>query len=417
MKDNETTEEKKPGRLRRLINNLRKAPVVAGAVMIIIAAELIMIFVAPMVIPDEVYMRLYLTDFAEENTIEYLHDTDKYNIRDTLVGWQNRPGCVYDKWHTDRNGARATHEYTMTPEKANRVMFLGSSIINGGPFVYIDETISAIVEDSMTESINFGVMRYSMDQVYLRYTNDLHEYNPDIIIVEINAAPCAGLRNQYIPFRDRFAADMPYLKPRYMLNGGELEFVALPPRGLLDSIFCNSGLVNWLEERDCFYSEFESFKRFGLMPISSTAWKVFNRAGNLRRILAGDPEGERILELLMHRLVEEASRHGASVIFLSLPDLTLTAPERWRKMLPDRYLIRLDQLRSNGFDIIDAREIFRKSGHHPRRLFVHDNRHLTPLGNRLVAEELKSHLDKLLREDIIYTGSGADSSLTRKIPR
>ncbi|PKK84188.1 MAG: hypothetical protein CVT49_05165 [candidate division Zixibacteria bacterium HGW-Zixibacteria-1] len=372
----------------------RKAPVLTYTVFFLVIAELIMIFVAPAVVPDTAYMSLYLTDFAKENTTEYIQNTDKYNIRDTLVGWRNRPGCVYEKWYTDNLGARSTHEFDMAPKKAHRVMFLGSSLINGGPFVYIDETISALIEDSLIESVNFGVMRYSVDQVYLAYSAGLNRYGADVIIVELNAAPCEGLRNQYIPFRDRFATDMPYLKPRFMLKSGTLEYVPMPPEELLDSVFKSPNLVEWLKNTDDYYSNYEDFKRYGQMPLSSGFWHILKKAGNLYRILFGDPEGEMILEKLMQRLVDEAGRQGASVIFLSLPDLNLTVPARWRKFLPDRYKIRLEHLRSKGFDIIDAREIFRKSGKYPRRLFVRDNRHLTPLGNRLVAEELKNHLEK-----------------------
>ncbi|MEW5925113.1 MAG: hypothetical protein AB1746_14095, partial [Candidatus Zixiibacteriota bacterium] len=208
-------------------------------------------------------------------------------------------------------------------------------------------------------------------------------------------------KNQYIPFRDRYAADMPYLKPRFMINGGDLELVPLPPDNYIEKIFSNADLVQWLKKTDGFYSDYEIFKRFGLMPLSSGLMYIYKKARNLYRILYGDPEGEKILEMLMEKFVDSAGKHNTAVIFLSLPDLNITEPARWRKLLPDRYKIRLEKLRSKGFEILDAREIFWKSGKPPRRLFVHDNRHLTPLGNSLVATELKG----LLAEHLSYSAT------------
>ncbi|MEW5924297.1 MAG: hypothetical protein AB1746_09945, partial [Candidatus Zixiibacteriota bacterium] len=193
-------DEKKISAFSQLIEYWKRAPVLSYTVLFIFLFEFLMIFAAPHVIPDSTYMSIYLSKYARENTIEYIQDKDDYNVRDTLIGWRNRPGCVYEKWRTDDKGARSTHDFDVIPKKENRIMFLGSSLINGGPFVYIDETVSALIEDSLTEAVNFGVMRYSLDQAYLYYSKRLHRYQADVIVVELCSMPCDGLKNQYIPF-------------------------------------------------------------------------------------------------------------------------------------------------------------------------------------------------------------------------
>lgn len=382
----------------------RRSPIAFYTIAIIIIIEILAVFVAPVFIPDNTYIRVYLNDNAELNTRRFLEETDSYNVRDSLIGWRNRPMCVYGKWEVDEHGSRATHEFTTEPQKPLRVMFLGSSLINGGPFVTTDESISALIEDSVIECINFGTMRYSLDQSYLIYKERLYKYNPDILVVELGSWPGDGLKNQYIPFRERYAVDMPYLKPRYEMVDGELKLIPLPPKWMHDSIFTDPGLFKYLRGTDHYHYEFEIYKRLGITPFAHVVWFVYDKGRNLYRLIKGDQGGYPLLEKLMQELIKEAESNGASVIFLSLANRVITDPGSWRKFLPDHYQKRNDFLRSRGYQILDVRKIFRDSGIPAWALFVYDERHFTPKGNQLVAEKLA----EIIKQSDIY-GSRIDS--------
>ncbi|UCD17029.1 MAG: SGNH/GDSL hydrolase family protein [Candidatus Zixiibacteriota bacterium] len=398
--ENEEKKQKgdKTSRSPRFARQLFRAPVLLYMMIILLAAEFSVVAIAPLLVPDCRYLRLYLNARAEECTRKHLDGTDRYNIRCDLIGWRNRPNCTYRKWEVDEHGARTTHAYTTISTKPNRVMFMGSSMINGGPFVYTNETISALIEDSTIEAINFGTMRYSLDQVYLHYKNELNAYHPNILVVEIPGSPDKGLRNQYVLFRNRYAGDMPYLKPRFTLESDELVLVPVPPKEYHDSIFCSPELLRWLEQTDGYYNDFRAFKRFGHLPIANTLWYFYQKARNLYRLIMGDYRDMPLLEVLMARLVDLADKQGVAVTFIMMPDRTITAAAGWRKFLPDHYKRQLDMLESKGFDIIDGREVLRRSGIPFWKLYASDNQHYSPAGNLLLAEALKERLDKNSRK-------------------
>jgi uncharacterized glyoxalase superfamily protein PhnB len=64
-------------------------------------------------------------------------------------------------WVIDANGARSTQPSHAGLVKATRIIFLGSSMVNGDTHVKNNETISAYVEDEDVDALNFGTMMYS----------------------------------------------------------------------------------------------------------------------------------------------------------------------------------------------------------------------------------------------------------------
>ena len=104
--------------LRRTLRHPRhEAPVVFYTLLLLVAVELIAIVIAPLVIPDHVYLRHYLSDKAKENTVQFLNDEDEYMVRDDLVGWRNRPNSSKGLWAVDEHGSRTTHPFSTVPSK------------------------------------------------------------------------------------------------------------------------------------------------------------------------------------------------------------------------------------------------------------------------------------------------------------
>lgn len=383
---------------KQLLGIRRKAPVVFYTFVFYLTAELIAIFILPHIIPEYLYLRLYLHDHAIERTEKFIADKDPYNIRDDLLGWHNRPFSQHDKWKVDEFGSRSTSPATVNPGERNRVLFIGSSLINGGPHIAVENSISALIEDSTLECINFGVMRYSIDQSYLAYREKLFKFQPDILVVELPRDPTGGLINHYIPFWHPEAHGMPFLKPRFELNKDELDLIHHPPHHVFDSLFDNSELLKWLKPHEGYYSKFEEFQKFGIMPFSRLVWHIYESIEKKINFSKGTEEGSALLKEIMDRIVKEAADNNTRVLFISYPHQDNTFIPKWRKMFPDYYGLRLEELSALGFNIIDCREILRQCGHTHFNLYQSDKLHLTPTANKLISIKLKAKISEILSE-------------------
>jgi|SRR5579884_364726 len=267
------------------------------------------------------------------------------------------------------------------------MLFLGSSMINGGTGVANNETISAFIESSDIEAINFGTMMYSLDQSLLAYRHRFYAYYPDTIVVGLDGFPLSGLKNIYIPFFNRDEIYMPYLKPRFVYRNGKLRLIPAAP-SLLAGMFNTNELLDYLKENDFYYYQFEIYHHFGLLPFSNSIRFLYSKILNSKKYFSDDPETDLLMEALMTEMAMEARKNGASIVFLLLPDQATVYRSGVRRYLPDLYGQKIKYLRSKGFTLIDAREILLESGKGGDELFEIDHKHYTSVANRLIAEKL-----------------------------
>lgn len=384
--------------LKRLAGIRQGAPVLFYAVVFWLAAECIMIFIAPLIIPQYVYLRLYLGKRARESTSRFLAGRDEFLVYDPVVGWRNRPNSERGKWIIDSAGSRSTHPIGPAPTKPNRVLFLGSSLTNGGMVVSAHETISAYAEDSTTEAVNFATMMYSLDQMCLAYESDLYRFNANVVVVGLSGDPADGLTNRYIPLRYVSEVNVPYFKPRFELADTGAVLMPVPPLAAYDRILKANDLADTLRATDAFYSELAEFMRFGLTPLSDGMWYLFKKARNLTRLVAGDDTELPLAITIMRRLKLEAGQHHASVVFMLLPDQTITFPSVWRSRLPDSYSRVVAELKVNGFTLLDGRAVLRQSGRAAWQVYMPDAVHFSPEGNRLIGQALQQLLKSMPTE-------------------
>ncbi len=231
-------------------------------------------------------------------------------------------------------------------------------------------------------------MMFSLDQMYLMYKHRLHKYKADIVVVGLSSNPTDGLGNQYIPFRFRSEVNMPFLKPRFELKSGGLKLLPVPGKQKYENLFKSSDLLELLSRDDLYYKEFRDFTRFGILPLSGSIWYIYKRAHNLTKLLRGDFANLPLLKLLMYQLDDEATGQNAFVIFMILPDSKAFAPTSWRKFLPDHFGRLIDELTSDGIEVLDVRDTFRQSGLSRWDLYIEDGIHYTPNGNRIIAQLL-----------------------------
>ncbi|NKB37605.1 MAG: hypothetical protein GKR93_10610 [Gammaproteobacteria bacterium] len=322
-----------------------------------------------------------------KSTNDFLNN-ESFLTPDSVTGWRNRASTHKAKWRTDSYGSRSSSEVSLTRNNNYRIMFLGSSMINGGTHVENYETISAYLENEEIETLNFGTMLYGLDQSFLLYTHNLKKFNPDIIIIGLDSNPVSVLGNLYIPFRDSREVNMPFLKPRYELKNSSLELVRIDP-SMLQNITSDSSILSFLSRHDDFYTQFSLFKHLGITPIANLLNSVRSKTESLRYYLNTQTDNTDLLLELMETTVSTIEGSGKRVIFIYMPNRADIEPGRLMGKFPDRYGIRQKLFKDNGFPVVSVRDIFLQSGIKNSIIYSGDNQHYTAVGNRIIAEHLE----------------------------
>jgi len=374
-----------------MLRLLGRAPVLFGAIGLLLAVEAAACLLGPVVIPSQTYLSWYLGPKARSRTAQFLQPAsqDAYLVFDSVLGWRNRPGVSRGNWSVDSLGARSVRgARARGPTRPLRVLFLGSSLVNGGAAVSNSETISAYVEDSAIEALNFGTMLYAFDQAYLAYATGLYRLDARIVVVGVPAEPGEGLSNRYVPFRARDEVNMPFLKPRFRLAGDTLVLEPVLPLALWRSEFDTPAFVDSLRGTDGSFGRFAAFARFGQTPIAAGVSALYQRVRGLATAWNGGAD-RRLFLALLSRLQAVARSHDAAVLVMIVPDGEVTFPGLLRRRLPDRYPAVVAELRERGVVVLDGREALRASGVPAALLYNADGIHLTPAGNQVVAEALR----------------------------
>ena len=371
----------------------RRAPALSYTLALWLGTELLAALLLPAIVPKHIALSWYLGEHARWATgiILDVHDTS-FTVYDSLTGWRNRPGSSGGRWQIDSLGSRSTHRLHETKTRPRRLLFLGSSLTNGGDRVSAVETISAYCEDSLTESVNCATMLYSLDQVALAYRGSLHRLGADVVVVGTSAAPEEGLTNRYLPFFAHSEVLMPFFKPRFLLDGDSLRLVPVPTREQWRAMFHSSAMLDTLTRDEGFLDRFESYRRLGLMPLTASLRQALITASKLSLLLTGRRDALPLAERLMRMLADDAAGHGAKVVFMLLPARRFAFPTGLWRLLPDHYADLLARLRREGFVVLDGRDLLRRSGLPPDRLYS-DGNHFQPEGNRLIAAGLRELLD------------------------
>ena len=379
--------------LKQILNMNKNAPLLYNIVLTYLLLEFTVVVVFPFIVPETTYLSFYLSDKAQEKTRSFFENKNSL-IPDEITGWVNRPGIKKKTWVIDNHGSRSTHDISFKKKKPLRVMFLGSSMINGGTNISNFQTISAYLEDKEIEAINFGTMMYSLDQVLLGLKSRYKKYESDYLIVGIDIEPKAGLKNHYIPFRYPEEENVPYIKPRFELTHDGLRLIETSPKELLSHVPYNNELIEFLSENDGYYFKFRSYKRFGLLPASSGFRYIYLKLMRLEKYLIDDPDSDSLLIALVNEINKEASQNGMKTVFLLNTDRTTLIRSGYHKYLKDLYAYNLKMLEDEGIQVVDVRQIFRDSKIRSSKLFAADESHYSADGNKLIAESLKKIINK-----------------------
>lgn len=362
------------------------------ALLILFAVEVATVALAPLLIPDATYLRLYLGRRARERTARFLAGGGDMLVYDAAAGWRNRPDFSRERWSTDSLGSRSSHGVARERSTPVRLLLVGNSLVNGGTDVTGSETIAALLEDTVVEAVNFGTMMYSLDQMYLAYRSDLYRLEANVVVVGLSEDPGEGLTNRYLPFRYRSETNVPLLKPRFALTDSGLALLPVPPKDAYARLIESGDILDSLRGTDAYYDQFTRFRRFGLTPVATGVWRLYEHASNLRRLLAEADSTLPLSVALMQRFADEGRSHGAQVVFVMLPREPLVFPPWWRRWLPDHYAHAVAELRRHGFTLLDGREVLRRARRSASELYAGED--YTPAGNRVIADAVRRLLGR-----------------------
>lgn len=371
---------------KKLLYLRSTSPLLFRTLVLLLLIELIAVVIAPAIIPDTLYLRAYLNDKAEQATEAFLNN-ESFLIPDSITGWRNKPNTIKENWKVDHYGSRSHHAFEETATKPLRVIFVGSSMINGGTHIRNDETISAFLEDRDIEALNFGTMLFSLDQSLL-LLEQLLVYKPDVVIMGLDSDPLSGLRNIYIPFRNPDEVNMPFLKPRFLFNKHQLEHISMEP-AMLTTMLKDTTVLDVLKQYDGYYHRFARYMHMGHTPLAGSLSYVLRKLESLQQYQYGDQQSEIILLELMKKALALAETRNFKLFFLSMPSVSNIDQGQLMRYFPNWYDRRQQTLATLSFPVIDAKQIFLNSGQEIATLYTDDQVHFTPMGNQLIADHLR----------------------------
>jgi len=363
------------------------------SILILLCIEFTAIIIAPLIVPPQVYLKHYLKEGTQKSTIDFLNN-ESLLIPDEATGWRSHPNVKMHNWETDQYGSRSNSSFSSKPSNKSRVIFLGSSMINGGTGVTNGETISAYVDSQNIETLNFGTMLFSLDQSF-QLLKEISRYKPTTVILGLDSDPISGLTSMYVPFRDRRETNIPFLKPRFVFDeSGELKIISIKP-GNLVNIFTDRSILRYLEKFDRYHENFNYHSRFGYTPLAAGLNAFLKKGNKFLKYQNGDPEGERIFFELIKKAHSFAKKNQINLILLSMPAAATMRSTGIRQYFTDHYTLRLKKLDSLNYRVIDAKEIFEQSNVSISELFSEDGVHFTAFANKLIAKHLTNELPNI----------------------
>lgn len=391
------------------------------------AAVEVLFMLLPFVVPDEWYLDFYLSEEAISKTTQFLAEGSAV-LADPDLGWRNRPHFSANEWVIDEHGGRHHRKFTQEkPADTHRVIMLGSSMINGGNFVDNQGTVSAWLEKEYSQSReltpnsklnsnslpqleawNFATMMYVLDQIQIQLKRSVVRFQPDTLVIGLHEDPTAGLKSVYVPFRLPDEHNMPFVKPKFHLERGDLTPDQAPLQLLARR---DHEFLEYLRQNDAYYPTFQTYQHFSFMPVSHHVSALATRAVNMVSYWQEHPSQLELLRQLMLDIELFADKNGFDVMYLYLPTPRALYRTGIWQVVPDYYASRLEWLEQpwsqeelshntgvpqrSGPKVIDVRSAFRASGSENQRFYAADDYHFSEQGNRRLAQVILENLGDL----------------------
>ena len=180
----------------------------------------------------------------------YYSSNSTFVVEDPSLGWVSRPRSKTALYTYNEQGIRVISADTIYPPDAAagtvRLAVFGDSYTNGAE-VRDHETWAAQAEALLrgrhesVELLNLGVNGYGMDQAYLRWERVGRGYRPDVVVFGLQVENIHRNVNLIRPLYQRATENLPFAKPRFVLDNGQLRLInsPVPPPSQLPAILRN----------------------------------------------------------------------------------------------------------------------------------------------------------------------------------
>lgn len=167
-------------------------------------------------------------------------DAPHFLLPDPVLGWAPGPGrSGQDEpqdppvtYHSSREGIRspvAGLDYRALARGRRVVALLGDSFAFSLQVDFAG-SIGGRLQDQLGDHwlvLNFGVNGYGVDQTWLRYREQARTWRPEVVLFGLSNHDLVRSLAVY-PFVSFGGGWLPYAKPRFVLEGGELRLVNAP---------------------------------------------------------------------------------------------------------------------------------------------------------------------------------------------
>jgi hypothetical protein len=335
----------------------------------------------------------YRPDALAAQTTLRTASTSTYVVFDKELGWAIRPYGSAGKYTATSHGFRGPKGGVTTkslPRGKWRVSVYGDSFTHGDG-VALEETWADQLQrrSEGLEVLNFGVPAFGTDQALLRFRRDGREFDSHVHVLgvwpENLARNVSVVRFYMVP-----SGNLGGSKPRFVLASGRMQTVNSPvlsQTDLLQTLLHQN--VSPVLSHDYWYKEDEQrfpwyFHLQSLRMAVSVLKAYERRAVRNRMYLDEDGEPMMVTLAIAETFRDEVEALGAKALVAVFPMRDFADAERF----PLPHL-----LKARGVSVVDLQPAFteREKQLGTNALYLPDG-HLTPLGNRLVAEELGKRL-------------------------
>ena len=325
-------------------------------------------------------------------------DSSSYMVFDAELGWTVRPNGNKPPYKANSKGIRGDREYALAPAPGTvRVATFGDSFTHasGVPNGF---TWEEKLEESLPgfEVMNFGIPGSDPGQGLMRYRREGIQYRPAVVLIGYMSENINRMVNVFRPFYFS-RSGIPFSKPRFAIEGGELTLVPNPIHSLAeyDTLLRNPEKeIPRLGEHDYFYHRFNRRSRLDFLPSVRFARIIHDQYFDQPIFLPSglyNPRSEayRVSLRVLDQFYREALGHGSVPVIVLFPqrkDLRLRHGGK-----PVMYQPLLEDLRRRGYRTLDLADGFEKydpQGQLIRRSFLHYPKE----GNQMVADWVRDFL-------------------------
>ncbi|MEY2543200.1 MAG: hypothetical protein QOE81_661 [Verrucomicrobiota bacterium] len=259
---------------------------------------------------------------------------------------------------------------------------------------------------------NFGGVAHGTDQAYIRFRQEVQKVGAPIVALCLITENINRIVNRYRPFYYG-RTDYMLTKPRFILRGGTRELIENPVRNeneidkLLDPKFVESvGENDWWFRRDD--TPALSFPYTAILFNQRFWMEIFHRrqGGRIDDItpqpqanLWADPPARNLMFSILDSFMEESKAAGKAS-FISVLPLPGEAFSQVQGRTPKNVALICSYCRFRGYPCFNGATALAKHASTKAEVGKFFSGHLSPLGNQIIAEELRTFLieQKLIGE-------------------